>query len=150
MSLRSAVVLHGLRACLDAVGLRLVHLPQVVDARVYAEPTKRIDAVFIVVDRRAIFMITYRADSDAREPLGQGIRFDSLEALLRAVCAERIGLAGRAGMPGPKRAVELMKAGRWQEVLDASERVEAPMRARLEAWLGSWRFALFRAALRVF
>ena len=150
MSLRSAVVHRCLRACLEAVGLRLVNLPRVVDARVFVEPTKRIDAVCIVVDRPAIFMITYRADSDPREPLGQGIRFESLEAVLRAVCAERIGLAGRAGMPGPKRAVELMKAGRWQEVLDASERVEAPMRARLEAWLGSWRFALYRAALRIF
>jgi len=28
--------------------------------------------------------------------------------------------------------------------------VEAPMRARLEAWLRGWRFALFRTALQAF
>ena len=63
--------------------------------------------------------------------------------MLRAICAERIGVAGRAAIPGPKRALELRKAGRWQEVLDASEQVEAPMRARLDAWLRGWRFALY-------
>jgi hypothetical protein len=149
MSLRSAVVRHALRACLKATGLRLVNLPEVIDARDYVEPTTPIDAVHIVVDRLSIFVITYSADAAPHRPSGRGTSFDSLAAALRAVATERIGLAGRAAIPSPKRAVELRKAGRWQEVLTASERVEAPMQARLGAWLRSWRFALFKAGLRL-
>ena len=63
---------------------------------------------------------------------------------------ERIGVAGRAAIPGPKRALELRRAGRWNEVLEASEWVEAPMRARLDGWLRGWRFAAYRVALRAF
>jgi hypothetical protein len=68
--------------------------------------------------------------------------------VLRAICMERIGVAGRAAIPGPKRALELRRAGRWQEVLDASEQVEAPMRAALERWLRGWQFKAYRMALR--
>ena len=45
---------------------------------------------------------------------------------------------------------ELRRAGRWQEVLQASERVDAPMRAALDAWLRGWRFRLYRCALGAF
>jgi hypothetical protein len=140
LSLRVVVVRHGLRACLKAVGLRLVNLPEVVDARHYVEPTKRVDAEVVVVDRKAIFVIRYRADAPAGEPLGTGIRFETLGAAMRSICAERIG---------PKRAVELMKAGRWQEVLEASEQVEAPLRARLDAWLRGGHYAILKGALRI-
>ena len=149
MSLRSLIVRRCLQSCLKATGLRVVNLPHVVDARQHVDPPVRLDAGYLVVDRRAFARITFSrgADDDAGPSHVTG--FASLSGVLRAICAERIGVAGRAAIPGPRRAVELRREGRWQEVLDASERVEAPMRARLEAWLGSWRFKAYRMALRV-
>ena len=150
MSLRCFIVRRCLHASLQAAGLRAVNLPQVVDARRHVHPPVPLDAGYIVVDRRAFARITFpRADGSDAAAM-QTVGFATLSGVLRAICAERIGVAGRAAIPGPKRALELRRAGRWQEVLDASERVEAPMRARLEAWLRGWHFALYRAALRVF
>ena len=150
MSLRSFIVRRCLQSCLRATGLRVVNLPLVVDARQHVEPAVRLDAGYLVVDRRAFAWITFARATDKGAARGHTTGFATLSGVLRAICAERIGVAGRAAIPGPKRALELRRAGRWQEVLDASERVEAPMRARLEAWLRSWRFALYRAALRTF
>jgi hypothetical protein len=148
MSLRCFIVRRCLRASLEAAGLRAVNLPLVVDARRHVHPPVPLDAGYLVVDRRAFARITFpRADGAA--PM-QTVGFASLSGVLRAICAERIGLAGRAAMPGPKRALELRREGRWSEVLEASERVEAPMRARLESWLRGWRFAGWRFALGAF
>jgi len=150
MSLRSFIVRRCLQSCLDATGLRVVNLPLVVDARRHVEPALPLDAGYLVVDRRAFAWITFaRANGHGGAP-SHTIGFATLSGALRAICAERIGVAGRAAIPGPKRALELRRAGRWQEVLEASELVEAPMRARLDAWLRSWRFALYRIALRAF
>jgi hypothetical protein len=150
MSLRSYIVRRCLQSCLGATGLRVVNLPLVVDARAHVEPALPLDAGYLVVDRRAFAWITFaRASGHGRAPCHTS-GFATLSGVLRAICAERIGIAGRAAIPGPKRALELRRAGRWQEVLDASELVEAPMRARLDAWLRGWRFALYRAALRMF
>ena len=150
MSLRSFIVRRCLQSCLKAAGLRVVNLPLVVDAREHVEPAVRLDAGYLVVDRRAFAWITFpRTGGNGAAPC-HTVGFATLSGVLRSICAERIGVAGRAAIPGPKRALELRRAGRWQEVLDASERVEAPMRARLEAWLRGWHFALYRAALRVF
>ena len=150
MSLRSAIVRRCLQSCLKATGLRVVNLPHVVDARQHVDPPVRLDAGYLVVDRRAFARITFARATKGAAGAAHTTGFATLADVLRAICAERIGLAGRAAMPGPKRAVELRKAGRWQEVLDASEQVEAPMRTRLEDWLRGWRFALFRAALQAF
>jgi hypothetical protein len=150
MSLRCVVVRHCLKSCLTAAGVRAVNLPHVVDARQHVDPPVPLDAGYLVVDRRAFAWITFVRKADGRSAIAHTIGFATLEGVLRALCAERIGLAGRAAIPGPKRAVELRKAGRWHEVLAASEQVEAPMRVRLEAWLHGWRFALHRAALRAF
>ena len=150
MSLRSAIVARCVRSCLKATGLRLVNLPQVVDARAHVDPPARLDAGYLVVDRRAFARITFSGAADGASAPSHTTGFATLDGVLRALCAERIGLAGRAAMPGPKQAIELRKAGRWQEVLDASEQVEAPLRARLEGWLRGWRFATYRAALRAF
>ena len=150
MSVRSFIVRRCLQSCLKATGLRVVNLPHVVDARQHVDPPVRLDAGYLVVDRRAFARITFpRAEGEGASAM-QTVGFASLSGVLRAICAERIGVAGRAAIPGPKRALELRRAGRWQEVLEASELVEAPMRARLDAWLRSWRFALYRAALRAF
>jgi hypothetical protein len=153
MSLRSFIVRRCLRSCLEATGLRPVNLPLVIDARSLVTPVVRLDAGYLVVDRRAFALITFRragdvADGVATIPHTTG--FATLSGALRAICAERIGVAGRAAIPGPKRAIELRRAGRWQDVLEASERVEAPMHARLNGWLRGWRFALYRIALRAF
>jgi hypothetical protein len=150
MSIRSFIVRRCLRSCLEATGLRVVNLPHVVDARQHVEPPVRLDAGYLVVDRRAFARITFppAADGAAAPPHITG--FATLAGVLRAICAERIGVAGRAAIPGPKRAVELRRAGRWQEVLEASERVEAPMRAALAAWLLGWRFKAYRVALHAF
>lgn len=148
MSLRSLIVRRCLQSCLKATGLRLVNLPRVVDARSHVEPAARLDAGYLVVDRRAFARITFTRATDGAATPPHTIGFATLSGALRSICAERIGVAGRAAIPGPKRAVELRRAGRWHEVLAASERVEAPMRARLDAWLGGWRFAFYRGALR--
>lgn len=148
MSLRSFIVRRCLQSCLGATGLRVVNLPLVVDARAHVEPPVPLDAGYLVVDRRAFAWITFD-----RAPGGAPCHttgFATLSGVLRAICAERIGIAGRAAIPGPRRALELRRAGRWHEVLEASELVEAPMRARLETWLRGWRFALYRVALRLF
>ena len=150
MSLRSFIVRRCLQSCLKAAGLRVVNLPLVVDAREHVEPAVRLDAGYLVVDRRAFAWITFPRAVDAGAAACHTVGFATLSGVLRSICAERIGVAGRAAIPGPKRALELRRAGRWQEVLDASELVEAPMRAQLDAWLRSWHFALYRAALRVF
>ena len=150
MSLRSFIVRRCLQSCMKATGLRVVNLPLVVDARRHREPAVRLDAGYLLVDRRAFARITFTRASDGAATPAHTTGFATLSGVLRSICAERIGVAGRAAIPGPKRAVELRRAGRWQEVLDASELVEAPMRARLEAWLRGWRFALYRAALRTF
>jgi hypothetical protein len=123
----------------------------VVDAREHVVPPVRVDAGYLVVDRRAFALITFPRGTDggAATP-SHTAGFATLSGALRAICAERIGVAGRAAIPGPKRAVELRRAGRWNEVLEASERVEAPMRAGLEAWLRGWRFRFYRLGLRVF
>ena len=147
MSLRSFIVRRCLQSCLRATGLRVVNLPHVVDARRHVEPPVRLDAGYLVVDRRAFALITFpRAAEGAARSHTAG--FAKLSGVLRAICMERIGVAGRAAIPGPKRALELRRAGRWQEVLDASERVEAPKRAALEKWLRGWRFKAYRTALR--
>ncbi|MFL6695672.1 MAG: hypothetical protein ACJ8GJ_00810 [Vitreoscilla sp.] len=150
MSLRSFIVRRCLQSCLRAAGLRVVNLPLVVDARRHVEPAVPLDAGYLVVDRRAFAWITFARAPGKGAARGHTTGFATLSGVLRAICAERIGVAGRAAIPGPKRALELRRAGRWQEVLDASELVEAPMRAQLDAWLRSWRFASYRAALRVF
>jgi hypothetical protein len=150
MSLRSFIVRRCLQSCLKATGLRLVNLPLVVDAREHVEPAMRLDAGYLVVDRRAFARITFAAANGHGAAPCHTTGFATLSGVLRAICAERIGVAGRAAIPGPKRALELRRAGRWQEVLEASEVVEAPMRGRLEAWLHGWRFALYRASLRAF
>jgi hypothetical protein len=150
MSLRSLIVRRCLRSCLQATGLRVVNLPLVVDAREHVEPAVRLDAGYLVVDRRAFARITFPRAGEGDAAPSHTVGFATLAGVLRAICTERIGVAGRAAIPGPKRAIELRRAGRWQEVLDASEQVEAPMRARLEAWLRGWRFALYRTALRLF
>jgi len=150
MSLRSFIVRRCLQSCLIATGLRLVNLPLVVDARAHIEPALPLDAGYLVVDRRAFAWITFARANGSGGAASHTTGFATLSGALRAICAERIGLAGRAAIPGPRRALELRRAGRWQEVLDASEVVEAPMRARLEAWLRGWRFALYRTALRAF
>jgi hypothetical protein len=151
MSLRSFIVRRCLQSCLGATGLRVVNLPLVVDARRHVEPTLPLDAGYLVVDRHAFAWITFaRSNGHGGGSPSHTIGFATLSGVLRAICAERIGVAGRAAIPGPKRALELRRAGRWQEVLEASELVEAPMRARLDAWLRSWRFALYRSALRAF
>ena len=149
MSLRSTIVRRCLQSCVEATGLRAANLPHVVDARQHVDPPVRLDAGYLVVDRRAFAWITFSRTPDGADAPFHTIGFATLAGVLRAICAERIGREGRAAMPGPKRAIELRKAGRWQEVLDASEQVEAPLRSRLEAWLHGWRFAWFRAALRV-
>jgi hypothetical protein len=146
MSLRSFIVRRCLRSCLRATGLRVVNLPLVVDARRHVEPTVPLDAGYLVVDRRAFAWIRFARGGAPCHTIG----FATLSGVLRAICAERIGLAGRAAIPGPRRALELRRAGRWQEVLEASEHVEAPMRTRLDAWLRGWRFASYRTALRLF
>ena len=150
MPLRSFIVRRCLQSCLKATGLRVVNLPLVVDARAHVEPAVRLDAGYLVVDRRAFALIHFPRNGDSAAAPCHTTGFATLSGVLRAICAERIGVAGRAAIPGPRRAVELRRAGRWQEVLDASELVEAPMRARLEAWLHGWHFALYRAALRAF
>ena len=150
MSLRSLIVRRCLQSCFKATGLRVVNLPHVVDARQHVDPPVRLDAGYLVVDRRALAWITFSRTSEGDATPTHTSGFATLSGALRAICAERIGLAGRAAIPGPARAVELRRAGRWQEVLDASELVEAPMRARLDAWLRGWRFATYRVALRVF
>ena len=149
MSLRSAIVRRCLQSCMTATGLRAVNLPHVVDARRHVEPPVPLDAGYLVVDRRVFARITFPRTAGGASPAAHTTGFASLSGVLRAICLERVGVAGRAAIPGPKRALELRRAGRWQDVLDASERVEAPMRARLERWLRGWRFALYRAALRV-
>ena len=147
MSLRSFIVRRCLQSCLQATGLRIVNLPLIIDARRHVQPPVPLDAGYLVVDRRAFAYITFpRANGDDAVPV-RTIGFATLSGALRAICAERIGVAGRAAIPGPKRALELRRAGRWQEVLEASEHVEAPMRARLDGWLRSWRFATWRTAL---
>ena len=148
MSLRSFIVRRCLQSCLKAVGLRVVNLPHVVDARQHVEPPVRLDAGYLVVDRRAFALITFPRAADGSAASARTVGFATLSGVLRAICAERIGMAGRAAIPGPKRAVELRRAGRWHEVLEASEQVEAPMRAGLEAWLRGWRFRLYRLGLR--
>ena len=150
MSLRSFIVRRCLQSCLEATGLRVVNLPHVVDARRHVDPPVRLDAGYLVVDRRAFALITFPRPADGSAAASHTAGFATLSGVLRAICAERIGLAGRAAIPGPKRALELRKAGRWQEVLDASEHVEAPMRGRLDAWLRGWHFAAYRGALRAF
>ena len=151
MSLRSFIVRRCLQSCFEATGLRVVNLPHVVDARRHTAPTVRLDAGYLVVDRRAFAWITFaRTADDVGLAPSHTVGFATLSGVLRAICAERIGVAGRAAIPGPKRAVELRKAGRWQEVLDASELVEAPMRARLERWLRGGQFAAYKASLRLF
>jgi len=135
---------------MKATGLRVVNLPLVVDARRHREPAVPLDAGYLLVDRRAFARITFTRPTDGAATPPHTTGFATLSGVLRSICAERIGVAGRAAIPGPKRALELRRAGRWQEVLDASELVEAPMRARLEAWLRGWRFALYRTALRAF
>ena len=150
MSLRSLIVRRCLQSCLEAVGLRVVNLPHVVDARHHVEPPVPLDAGYLVVDRRAFALITFGRGAESDAAPVRTVGFATLSGALRAICAERIGVAGRAAIPGPKRAVELRRAGRWQEVLEASERVEAPMRAALDAWLRGWRFRLYRFALRAF
>ena len=150
MSVRSFIVRRCLQSCLKAIGLRVVNLPHVVDARQHVEPPMRLDAGYLVVDRRAYARITFPRAADGSAAPSHTAGFASLAGVLRAICAERIGLAGRAAIPGPRRAVELRRAGRWQEVLDASEQVEAPMRARLDTWLRGWRFKLYRVALSAF
>ena len=150
MSLRSFIVRRCLQSCLSATGLRVVNLPLVVDARAHVEPAVRLDAGYLVVDRRAFALIHFPRTGDSAAAPCHTVGFATLSGVLRAICAERIGVAGRSAIPGPKRAVELRRAGRWHEVLEASERVEAPMRARLEAWLRGWHFALYRVALRAF
>lgn len=151
MSLRSFIVRRCLQSCLKATGLRVVNLPHVVDARHHVVPPVRLDAGYLVVDRRAFAWITFSrtADDEAIAPC-HTVGFATLSGVLRAICAERIGVAGRAAIPGPRRAVELRKAGRWHEVLEASERVEAPMRARLDRWLRGAQFGLYKACLRLF
>ena len=148
MSLRSFIVRRCLRSCLKATGLRAVNLPHVVDARHHVSPPVRLDAGYLVVDRRALALITFPRAADGSAAPSHTTGFAKLSGVLRAICLERIGLAGRAAIPGPKRALELRRAGRWQEVLDASERVEAPMRAALERWIRGWRFRAYRMALR--
>ena len=148
MSLRSFIVRRCLRSCLKATGLRLVNLPHVVDAREHVTPPVRLDAGYLVVDRRALALITFPRGADGSPAPSHTTGFAKLSGVLRAICLERIGLAGRAAIPGPKRALELRRAGRWQEVLDASERVEAPMRAALERWIRGWQFRAYRTALR--
>ena len=150
MSLRSLIARRCLQSCLKATGLRAVNLPHVLDAREHVKPLVRLDAGYLVIDRHAFARITFprTAEGDASPPHTTG--FASFAGVLRAVCTERIGLAGRAAIPGPKRAIELRRAGRWNEVLEASEQVEAPMRRRLDAWLRGWHFRLYRVALRVF
>ena len=148
MSLRSFIVRRCLQSCLNATGLRVVNLPHVVDARRHVEPPVRLDAGYLVVDRRAFALIMFPRTADGGTAPSHTTGFAKLSGVLRAICMERIGVAGRAAIPGPKRALELRRAGRWQEVLDASERVEAPMRAALETWLRGWRFKAYRAALR--
>ena len=150
MSLRSLIVRRCLQSCLEAVGLRVVNLPHVVDARHHVEPPVPLDAGYLVVDRRAFALITFGRGAESDAAPVRTVGFATLSGALRAICAERIGVAGRAAIPGPRRAVELRRAGRWQEVLEASERVEAPMRAALDAWLRGWRFRLYRFALRAF
>jgi len=156
MSLRCLIVRRCLHACLGATGLRAVNLPRVVDARRHVHPPAPLDAGYLVVDRRAFARITFaQADPGDGQHGDAGsamhtIGFASLSGVLRSICTERIGLAGRAAIPGPRRALELRREGRWSEVLEASERVEAPMRARLGRWLRGWRFAAWRCALQVF
>ena len=150
MSLRSAIVRRCLQSCLKATGLRVVNLPHVADARRHVDPPVRLDAGYLVVDRRAFARITFPRNGDAATAAPHTTGYATLGGVLRALCMERIGLAGRAAMPGPKRAVELRKAGRWHEVLAASEQVEAPMRANLERWLRGWQFRLYRVALAAF
>ena len=147
MSLRSFIVRRCLQSCLEAAGLRIVNLPLVVDARRHVQPPVPLDAGYLVVDRRAYAYITFPRATGADAVPSHTIGFATLSGALRAICAERIGVAGRSAIPGPKRAVELRRAGRWQEVLDASELVEAPMRARLDAWLRGGRFTVYRLAL---
>jgi hypothetical protein len=148
MSLRSVIVRRCLQSCLQATGLRAVNLPHVVDARAHVHPPVRLDAGYLVVDRRAFALITFvRAAGDDVAPF-HTTGFAKLSGVLRAICLARIGVAGRAAIPGPRRALELRRAGRWQEVLDASECVEAPMRAALDAWLRGWRFRMYCTALR--
>ena len=149
MSLRSLIVRRCLQSCVKATGLRVVNLPHVVDARRHVEPPVRLDAGYLVVDRRAFALITFPRAADGGAAPCHTVGFAKLSGVLRAICMERIGLAGRAAIPGPKRALELRRAGRWQDVLDASERVEAPMRAALETWLRGWRFRAYRTALRI-
>lgn len=149
MSLRSFIVRRCLQSCIRATGLRVVNLPHVVDARQHVDPPVPLDAGYLVVDRRALAWIRFSraAEGDAAPTHTTG--YATLSGALRAICAERIGMAGRAAIPGPRRAVELRRAGRWQEVLEASERVEAPMRARLEAWLRGGRFRTYRTVLGI-
>lgn len=148
MSLRCFIVRRCLHASLQAAGLRAVNLPMVVDAREHVHPPVPLDAGYLVVDRRAFAHITFpRADAAPGAGM-QTVGFASLSGVLRAICAERIGIAGRAAIPGPRRALELRREGRWSEVLEASERVEAPMRARLENWLRGWRYAYWHFMLQ--
>lgn len=147
MSLRSLIVRRCLQSCIEATGLRAVNLPHVVDARQHVDPPVRLDAGYLVVDRRAFARITFARAADAATSATHTAGYATLSGALRAICNERIGVAGRAAIPGPKRALELRREGRWQEVLEASERVEAPMRARLDAWLRGGRFRAYRVAL---
>ena len=150
MSLRCFIVRRCLQSCLEAAGLRAVNLPHIVDARQHVDPPVRLDAGYLVVDRRAFARITFPPSADGGSVSRHTTGFATLSGVLRSICLERIGLAGRAAIPGPKRALELRRAGRWNEVLAASEQVEAPMRSSLERWLRSGRFAAWRVALRLF
>ena len=142
MSLRCFIVRRCLHASLEATGLRAVNLPRVVDARRHVHPPVPLDAGYLVVDRRAFARITFpRADGGEAATM-QTIGFASLSGVLRAICAERIGLAGRAAIPGPRRALELRREGeskplafialRQRIASGVSELVETCRRARTE------------------
>ena len=114
------------------------------------EPPVRLDAGYLVVDRRAFALHHVPArHRRRRRGVAHTSGFASLSGVLRAICAERIGVAGRAAIPGPKRALELRKAGRWQEVLDGQRAGGgADARRARDRWLRGWRFKTFRFALR--
>ena len=110
MSLRSLIVRRCLQSCIRATGLRVVKLPLVVDARQHVDPPVRLDAGYLVVDRRA-FPLDPVLRAPQRHSAAHTTGYATLSGALRAICAERIGVAGRAAIPGPKRAVELRREG---------------------------------------
>lgn len=141
MAIRTTIVRHCLKSSFLAVGLKPSSAPEVFDAATYTRPANDACISQIVVGAKTITLYSY--SNDPREPSTRAA-YNDIEGFLRALLGQRIQWACTAHIGSSKETMKKLRTGKVDEYLAEQRRVETLLENRLNRYLKSFTFRVYR------